>query len=1234
MAISIDALLAILLFIALIAFISIDPISEVSLTQPKVLANQLVDDAIATMDNTGFIMEAVESGNPNQIETKLTELLPNTVDYKLVMLQYQSNLDIEDSPCRTNKDFANCFPEYPTEFLTLGSEIPTNRTIFHSRKIFIKKEPGNCSLQLEPNKMKELSAYFLGSFAPKARDVNITTEGSCPGERSPCPSEEDTMRCCYEYFDGDGDPESEATFKWYKYNGGTDEWDLTGEISQTVSGQIDEERWTCSVSVSDGSEWSEETISPFAIIGGPCFQFSSSMTNTPMQCDQTSNISFTITGEAGERKNPVDIMLSMDKSGSMSWLGQYNATGTERSVFFDSSDNTAYLGTSDYVYKMDVDLESGALAYSGSRTSIDDARDVYVDGDYVFVANDDDGLTIIDKSDMSIERTIGSMTTARSVTVEGDYAYLGAAGTLNPEPIQVYGASMTGSRDDYERIGYSTTNEWVAQSFISDLDGIDGVRLELYRYDDPVGDLTVHLRETIDGADLPNGTVVVSSSSIRRNGYRWESIDFPDTVNVNIDQTYYIVLTTDDIDSTDYYRWGSRSRNSDPYADGSIYRCNTSDVCTAVEPTFQSQYEDARFRIYKYDYYVGGLVIVDKSDANPNNWAVVGNLYDTGSGLIDEPEDIYVSGDYAFVADSAGGDGTEGLWIVDISNKASPSMTGFLGTTNGLGVDGSGDYVYLADEDGGLRVINVQNKASPSISTTLYGTETVKDVFVYDSNVYAVSDTGSGATADGLHIVNITNPPTAYEEITFYSPYDFYKLFVGDDYAFVAMSYGLISVDRIFGPKINFTRNSGQEFVMFESWQSPLDKIGVSSYDSTGHLDEQLLDATQSNKENLISPAIGGIMAEGGTRIDLGLETTLDEILSVRGRADAVRFIILLADGQCNSGCPDLDAELTRAENNKVYIFSIGFGGDVDDAQMQRIADDAYCPGGAGSADCGAYHHIDDPDALAEIYAVIAQDIANLTGIRPDEDTTDISMTISGFSGLEISNFAPGVCSSGEAICRYGNTLSFEDLDIRHGWTGGFDAMIPCDYIGCGEDFVPGSTVKFPPEDTEVSFYIDSELQEPIQWPEQFISTSEFYYNDLTVDFLSGKFYGPTETTLEYRVSNVGYYDVDLTDINPTVKFYQGPTSLEACPDGGGTQFDSQNLTDALDAAYGDEADGVPTLETGVDTSRELAQSGWLCIYVNEEQDIQDCSENNTEIVICAVPKTFLYVLDYWVWEK
>jgi len=140
-ALSIDALLAMMLFLGLVVFVSLEPVSEVQIVQPEVMINQMVDDAIAAMDNTGFIMRSIEDGNALPIEDKLNGLLPGSIGFRLEMLQYTSNLDDPLSVCRGNQTFDDCFPDpypdaeaNPKTLFGIGDLIPQSQNIVWDRR--------------------------------------------------------------------------------------------------------------------------------------------------------------------------------------------------------------------------------------------------------------------------------------------------------------------------------------------------------------------------------------------------------------------------------------------------------------------------------------------------------------------------------------------------------------------------------------------------------------------------------------------------------------------------------------------------------------------------------------------------------------------------------------------------------------------------------------------------------------------------------------------------------------------------------------------------------------------------------------------------------------------------------------------------------------------------------------------------------------------------------------------
>ena len=106
-----------------------------------------------------------------------------------------------------------------------------------------------------------------------------------------------------------------------------------------------------------------------------------------------------------------------------------------------------------------------------------------------------------------------------------------------------------------------------------------------------------------------------------------------------------------------------------------------------------------------YAYICAGcaFVILDVSD--PTQPVKMGSLV-----LTDFANDVYISENYAYVADSS-----SGLRIIDISDKQNPNEAGSYDTPgNAKSVFVSGNYAYVADGFHGLRVVYISCPTSPS----------------------------------------------------------------------------------------------------------------------------------------------------------------------------------------------------------------------------------------------------------------------------------------------------------------------------------------------------------------------------------------------------------------------------------------------------------------------------------------------------------------------------------------
>jgi Ca-activated chloride channel family protein len=97
---------------------------------------------------------------------------------------------------------------------------------------------------------------------------------------------------------------------------------------------------------------------------------------------------------------------------------------------------------------------------------------------------------------------------------------------------------------------------------------------------------------------------------------------------------------------------------------------------------------------------------------------------------------------------------------------------------------------------------------------------------------------------------------------------------------------------------------------------------------------------------------IGQIRADGGTQISLGMEQALKELQ--RGRADALRRMIVLTDGQTNGDEGACLRLADQARQRGIKITALGLGDDWNESLLQEIANRSD-----GKAD-----YIDEPSAL------------------------------------------------------------------------------------------------------------------------------------------------------------------------------------------------------------------------------------------------------------------------------
>ncbi len=185
----------------------------------------------------------------------------------------------------------------------------------------------------------------------------------------------------------------------------------------------------------------------------------------------------------------------------------------------------------------------------------------------------------------------------------------------------------------------------------------------------------------------------------------------------------------------------------------------------------------------------GNFCVTVKSvtDSTPDPLRIVGAL-NTPPNILD----VAVLGNRAYVA------GEGGLWVVDVSNPASPSLLGSVpapGNNSFQAVVVAGDYAYIADF--GLRVIDVSNPSSPQIVGSYNNDSTgTRGIAVSGARAYLAAN-------NGLIVVDVSNPtaPTTISKLPL--PAGGTDVVVAGNYAYVTVTDGMYVVD-VSVPQVPF----------------------------------------------------------------------------------------------------------------------------------------------------------------------------------------------------------------------------------------------------------------------------------------------------------------------------------------------------------------------------------------------------------------------------------------------
>ncbi len=107
-------------------------------------------------------------------------------------------------------------------------------------------------------------------------------------------------------------------------------------------------------------------------------------------------------------------------------------------------------------------------------------------------------------------------------------------------------------------------------------------------------------------------------------------------------------------------------------------------------------------------------------------------------------EDVAIFGNYSCVAQG------QNVIVVDISTPSDPVEVSRFPTSSTVEeIEGSGDYVYVADDD--LLIVNVSNPKSPIVESSYIINRSIEDICISDNYAYV-------ASYGGLEIIDVSDP--------------------------------------------------------------------------------------------------------------------------------------------------------------------------------------------------------------------------------------------------------------------------------------------------------------------------------------------------------------------------------------------------------------------------------------------------------------------------------------------
>lgn len=314
----------------------------------------------------------------------------------------------------------------------------------------------------------------------------------------------------------------------------------------------------------------------------------------------------------------------------------------------------------------------------------------------------------------------------------------------------------------------------------------------------------------------------------------------------------------------------------------------------------------------------------------------------------------------------------------------------------------------------------------------------------------------------------------------------------------------------------------------------------------------------------------------------------------------ALKFVVLMSDGQSNSG--DSGAAALVARDNNVMIFTVAFGLDADQAELTNVADIT------GGKSYVAW----DQNALIALYEIIAQEIGDIASAYTTNRVSDVNLTVPIPYGTTVKDLNTGVFIEGSDQ----NYIYYHIGDLnntRKVWYGSYTFSFDCNssYSCSDENRVvpqPGTFLDFLDK--------DENLQTGFPWDANVSITLR--YRDLTLAVIGARPSTSGGALLDLNAINAGYLGSPESTIQIRRETISG----------------SVVKTFSVSAFSCGEKQPLCTDFFELLLDRDSGIGGTLFAVINGDRAVRECPNNNAIRIDCQSQLNVFYDMDLWVWKK